>query len=102
MTVVEKKSRLLQLIEELKQIDALLAEHRSLNAHPFMIEQYENLKVKLWGRCMRELLVLKSHQHKMDVYALGKIALTYFQNSPDKPTSTNLSDPDYQELLNAI
>jgi hypothetical protein len=101
----DKLNRLLNLIEELKKIDAQILEHKKLGSHQFTIEQYENLKIKVWGKCMQDILSYSSHRNnlgKPDIYFLGQIAIKYFQKAPDIADITESSYPEYAQLLKAI
>jgi hypothetical protein len=101
----DKLNKLLNLIEELKKIDFQIAEHKKLGSHNFTIEQYENLKIKVWGKCMQDLISYSSDRNnlrKPDIYFLGQIAIKYFQQTPYYSDISESAYPEYAQLFKAI
>ncbi len=102
MKVADKLQRLKNLLKNLKEIDLVIAEHRRSDSDDFMINQYEEHKVKLFGQFLEEAKFLRSKNSATDVYFLGLLTKKYFLNSPDQPSADLIKDPEYKKLLSAI
>ncbi|MCU0432779.1 MAG: hypothetical protein MUC87_04930 [Bacteroidia bacterium] len=98
----DKLWRLENLLNNLKEIDLVIAEHRRLDSDNFMINQYEVHKVKLLGQFFEEVKISRSKNGVTDLYFLGLLAQKYFQNTPDQPSAELITDPEYKKLLSAI
>lgn len=89
--------KLIDLIEEIKKVDAMLLLHDNLDSSSFMSEQYESKKTKLMSQLIDEL-ISPSVQSPQSLSLIQQI-LSKFYPQTDK---NQKYDEDIEKLAAAI
>ncbi len=92
-----QKYKLMDLIEEIKKLDAMILLHRNVGKETFMSSQYEAKKVKLVGEIIDEL-VSPALQSPESFSLIQKILSKFYP-----PENENkISDEGIEQLAEAI
>lgn len=89
--------RLMDLIEDIRKVDAMLIIHQKSDGNSLMVSQYEARKTKLMGQLIDEL-VSPSVQSPESFSLIQKVIAEFY---PSSDLSTSL-DSDIKRLAKAI
>jgi hypothetical protein len=87
--------RLVDLIEEIKKLDAIILMHRNHGEDEFMINQYDSKKSRLMKELISELAA-NSNESPEVFKTIGKIIFKFYPNDSTK------KQPDLEPLMAAI